>query len=130
VGDFSRSLANRFVPTLHYSGLADGVPHTWESQPTPEVPVVEMTGYAILPGGRVRVMLSNGRTYRAGDPRLGAFTPEYCVVDGVTNWLSVGPQGGVGVGGYGGPSRVASVSGPYPSFPRRNQPVPRGVYRP
>jgi hypothetical protein len=119
-GDFTHSLANRFVPTLHNSG----VPTQMQAQSEVR-PAVQMTGYAVI-GGRVRVLLSDGRVLSGGDRRLGAFTPEYCVVDGETNWLSVGPITGVAaVPWYGG----GSVSYPSASYPLRNQPVFRGPHR-
>lgn len=54
----------------------------------PEVPKeVLMTGYVWF-NGRIRVILSDGRHYRAGDGRLQYVCDTYCVVDGKTNWMS------------------------------------------
>jgi hypothetical protein len=39
------------------------------------------------PGGRVRVMLSDGEVFYVGDGRLQVVTSRYAVVDGVTNWV-------------------------------------------
>lgn len=44
-----------------------------------------MTGYVML--GRPRVFTSDGMEWKAGDGHLQFLCPNYCVIDGKTNWM-------------------------------------------
>jgi len=83
--DMSHSLANMFVPTLSSSSakLSGSVEKAVDLPP-----VVKMTGYIWLPGGKLRVMTSDGRTYRNGDGHLQFVCEDFAVIDGKTNWTA------------------------------------------
>lgn len=85
------SVAQKIVENQTFGGVGSSQGKSYYVATNKEPPVVEMTGYCTL-NGRIRVFLSDGSEYEAGDGHLNFLCPRYSIIDGKTNWIAKGPK--------------------------------------